>query len=66
MANDINGQPSDANDYDGSHISKPIREALKDQPPEIAAGVRRVADQTEQQRENGTGRPAMGTPARRR
>jgi hypothetical protein len=27
----------------GSHISPPVRDALKDQDPEIAAGVRRVA-----------------------
>jgi hypothetical protein len=28
----------------GSHISEHVREALKDQSPEIANGVRRVAD----------------------
>jgi hypothetical protein len=28
----------------GTHISQAVRAALKDQDPEIAAGVRRVAD----------------------
>jgi hypothetical protein len=31
-------------DFDSSRISPPLREALKDQSPEIAAGVKRVAD----------------------
>jgi hypothetical protein len=51
MAQDINGQPSSQPD-DGSHISKEVRAALKDQPPEIAEGVRRVADADKSRRLN--------------
>ena len=66
MPKDVNGQPSSQPD-DGSHISKEIRAALKDQPAEIAAGVLRVADRRENlQRDPLSGIPADGTPAKRR
>ena len=52
--------------FDSSHISPAVREALKEQPKEIADKVRRVADGGGDARENGNGRPAVGTPATRR
>jgi hypothetical protein len=48
--------------YDGSHISPAVREALKEQPKEIADKVRRPADGGGNAREDGDGRPAVGTP----
>lgn len=67
MSGDTNGRPNDAGDYDGSHINRTIREALKDFTPEIAAGVRAVADYVPGRlRENGNGIPADGVPPKRR
>jgi hypothetical protein len=51
--------------FDDSQISPEVREALKKQRPEIREGVRHVADGGGNQREGGSGRPAVGTPVRR-
>ena len=66
MTKDINGLPS-SQPGDGSHIAPEVRAALTGMDPEIAAQVRSVADYVPGRlRENGTGRPADGTPAKRR
>ena len=54
-----------ASEFDGSHISQDVRDALKNLEPQFRAGIERVADEKENHRENGNGRPAVGTPARR-
>jgi hypothetical protein len=53
-----------ASNFDGSHISDDVRARLNELDPELAAGVRRVADETVNLREGGTGRPAVGTKRR--
>ncbi len=55
-----------ASHFDDGHISEDVRAALANQEPEIRAGVLRVADAKPDQREGGTGRPAVGTPPKRR
>ena len=50
-----------ADKFDRSHISPDVREALKEQPKEIADKVRGPADGGGNARENGNGRPAVAT-----
>jgi hypothetical protein len=42
MSKDFNGQP--ASKYDDSHLSVDVRAQLGKLTPELAAGVRRIAD----------------------
>jgi hypothetical protein len=50
--------------YDGSHLSKDARAAIEKLDPKFKQNILRVADERDQKRERGTGRPAVGTPAR--
>jgi hypothetical protein len=53
--------PDHEDRFDNSHISPAAREALREQSKEVADKIRGLADGGGNARENGNGRPAIGT-----